>query len=67
MRKVSILRSKPKIYQDTLIKEVLYDRYMFLSVISTGSLFPIYDVYCKNKKALPWTEELSLEKETVYC
>ena len=30
-------------------------------------LYLLYTTYTsKNKKALPWTEELSLEKETVY-
>ena len=30
-------------------------------------LYLLYTTYSsKNKKALPWTEELSLEKETVY-
>ena len=49
--------------QDEILEMKLQDYYDLGEIL----LYLLYTTYTsKNKKALPWTEELSLEKETVY-
>ncbi|WP_438803924.1 protein kinase domain-containing protein [Metabacillus rhizolycopersici] len=58
----SPLRSLPN-KQDEILEMKLQDYYDLGEIL----LYLLYTTYSsKNKKALPWTEELSLKKETVY-
>lgn len=58
----SPLRSLPN-KQDEILEMKLQDYYDLGEIL----LYLLYTTYSsKNKKALPWTEELSLEMETVY-
>ena len=56
--------SHPLARSEKEIQEMKLQDYYDLGEILLYLLYTTYS--CKNKKALPWTEELSLEKETVH-